>query len=335
MTHVTPEVADGGAAPHGSPSPIEFSTVGLPDQDRIELWEGHNAEALIGLRCRTLDVAQLEATEINVQLDAVGLARVVGTSHVVERDAEMIRRRPSDAVVMYFSLVGDAFFYSEDGVHTLRPGQLLLCDADKAFMRGFSRGLEELVVKMPRSIFADVTGVTSLVDPMVFDFSKKGNSHATALAHHVSRATRSTDPVPPDERAILELVSVLTTGARDDLTMAHRAAARSYIERHLADPSLSASQVADSIGISPRHLSRVFAADGTSVPRYILGRRLELARALLEKPAAMSMTIAEIAHLCGFVSAAHFSNAFVSRFDIRASDVRRDSAAARSTATAS
>ncbi|MET0930788.1 MAG: AraC family transcriptional regulator [Aeromicrobium sp.] len=335
MTHVTPRAPEGDTAPASSPSPIEFSTVGLPDQERIELWEGHNAEALIGLRCRTLDVSQLEATEINVQLDAVGLARVVGTSHVVERDADLIRRRPSDAVVMYFSLVGDAFFYSEDGVRTVSPGQLLLCDADKAFMRGFSRGLEELVVKMPRSVFSDITGVTALVDPMVFDFSKKGNSHAAALAHHVSRATRSNDPVPPDERAILELVSVLTTGARDDLNTAHRAAARSYIERRLADPSLSASQVADSIGISPRHLSRVFAADGTSVPRYILARRLDLARALLGKPAATSMTIAEIAHLCGFVSAAHFSNAFVSRFAVRASDVRRDAVAARSVATTS
>jgi AraC-like DNA-binding protein len=315
-----------------TPSPVEFSTVGLPDQDRIELWEGHNAEALIGLRCRTLDTARLEATEINVQLGSIGLARVVGTSHVVERDAELIRRRPSDSVVMYFSLVGEAFFYSSDGVRTVRPGQLLLCDADKAFMRGFSRGLEELVVKMPRSVFEDVAGARSLDDPMVFDFSKRGNAHAAALAHHVNRATRSSDPVPPDEDAILELISVLATGARDDLNAAHRAAAKAFIERRITDPSLSATMVADAIGISARHLSRVFAVDGLSVPRHILARRLDLARVLLEKPAASSMTIAEIAHHSGFASAAHFSNAFVLKFSERASDVRRDAAARRAAA---
>jgi AraC-like DNA-binding protein len=313
-------------------TPVEFSTVGLPDHDRIERWEDHNADALIGLRCRTLDTSQLEATEINLQLDSIGLARVVGTSHVVERDAELIRRRPSDAVVMYFSLVGDAFFYSADGVRTVRPGQLLMCDADRAFMRGFSRGLEELVVKMPRSVFDDVADARSLADPVVFDFSRGGNAHAAALAHHVNRATRSIDPVPPDEKAILELISVLATGARDDLNTAHRSAAKSFIERRIADPSLSATVVADAIGISARHLSRVFAADGVSVPRYILARRLDLARGLLEKPAAASMSIAEIAHHCGFASAAHFSNAFVLRFDERASDVRRDAAAARATA---
>ncbi|QGG42674.1 helix-turn-helix domain-containing protein [Aeromicrobium yanjiei] len=314
---------------HVTAGPIEFSTVGLPDQERIELWEDHNADALIGLRCRTLEASQLEATETNVQLDSIGLARVVGTSHVVERDADLIRRRPSDSVVMYFSLVGEAFFYSEDGVRTVRPGQLLLCDADKAFMRGFSRGLEELVIKMPRSIFDEVAGARSLTDPMVFDFGKRGNAHAAALARHVNRATRPHNLVPPDEQTILELVSVLASGARDDLNTAHRAAAKAFIEGRIADPTLSATRVADAIGISARHLSRVFAADGISVPRYILARRLDVARALLEKPAAASMTIAEIAHHCGFASATHFSNAFVLRFSERASDVRRDATAAR------
>jgi AraC-like DNA-binding protein len=318
-----------------SAGPIEFSTAGLPDQQRIALWEGHNADALIGLRCRTLDSPLLEATERNLQLDSVGLARVVGTSHVVERDAALIRRRPSEAVVLYFSLVGEAFFYSEDGVRTVGPGQLLVCDADRAFMRGFSRGLDELVVKVPRSVFGDLTGVGSLEHPMVLDFAKGGNVHATALAHHVGRATRSVDPVPPDEWSILELISVLTTGARDDLHRAHRAAARSYIEHRLGDPSLSASQIADAVGISARHLSRVFAADGTSVPRHVLGRRLEVARALLETPAGATMSIAQVAHRCGFTSAAHFSRAFTARFEARASDVRRAAVTGRAAPSAS
>ncbi|MGB3372382.1 MAG: helix-turn-helix domain-containing protein [Rhodococcus sp. (in: high G+C Gram-positive bacteria)] len=308
----------------------EFSTAGLPFPERLELWEGHNADVLIGLRCRRLESAQLEASERNVQLESVQLARVIGTSHVVERDAELIRRRPSDSVMMYFSLVGDAFFYSEDGVRTVGPGQVLLCDADKAFMRGFSHGLEELVVKMPHSVFGDVSGLTSLRSPMVFDFSANGNVHAAALAQQVGHATRSADPTAPDERAILELVSVLATGARADLSSAHRASARAFIERRLFDTSLSATAVASAVGISARQLSRVFAADGTSVPKYILQRRLDLAHARLTTPSAAASTIAEIAHDCGFTSAAYFSNAFATKFGARASDVRRDAVIARS-----
>ncbi|WP_182263450.1 helix-turn-helix domain-containing protein [Rhodococcus sp. UFZ-B548] len=309
---------------------VEFSTLDLPLEERIERWEGHNADLLIGLRCRMLEVDQLEATGTNLRLDSVDLARVIGTAHVVERDAQLIRQQPSDSVMMYFSLVGDAFFYSEDGIRTVGPGQGLVFDADRAFMRGFSHGLEELVLKLPRSLFADVSDTATLSRPTVFDFSPSGNVHAAALARQVGRATSRRNPTPPDEHAILELVSVLTTGARTNLGSAHRAAARSFIEQRLHDVSLSAPQVARAVGISGRHLSRVFADDGISVPKYILERRLERAHAQLTGPFDASVTIADIARSCGFSSATYFSSSFVARFGHRASDVRRDAVITRS-----
>src|SRR3954447_25615570 len=116
-----------------APGPVGFSTVGLPEEQRVELWESHNADTLIGLRCRTLTATALEATEINVELDRVHLARVRGSSHVVERDLTMIRERPAEAVALFFSLVGEAFFYHDDGVRTVQPGQMLMCDTDRPF----------------------------------------------------------------------------------------------------------------------------------------------------------------------------------------------------------
>jgi AraC-like DNA-binding protein len=318
MTHVT------------VPTPVAFSTVGLPEQQRIELWEGHNAHALIGLRCRTLTAAVLEATEINVQLERLHLARVRGSSHVVERDLDLIRRQPTESIALFFGLAGEAFFYHDDGVRTLQPGQLLMCEADRPFMRGFSKGLEELVLKVPRDVFADVTGLDRIAQPLVVDFAGGTNSFAQALARQVGAAARAEDPQPVDERVLLELVGALTDeGRRVDLPTAHREAARTYIDRRLTDPGLSAAQVAAAVGISTRHLSRVFAEDGSSLPQYVLARRLEAARSLLQTPAATSMTIAQIARDCGFTSAAHFSNSFTSRFGERATDVRRRATVAR------
>ncbi len=129
-------------------APVRFSTAGLPETDRIARWEEHNAKALIGLRCRSLHDTALDATEINLQLPTAHLARVVGSPHVVERAKSEIRRVPSDAVACYLTLAGEAFFYHDDGVRLLHPGQLLVCDADQPFMRGFSHGLEELAVKI-------------------------------------------------------------------------------------------------------------------------------------------------------------------------------------------
>ncbi len=311
-------------------TPVSFSTVGLPDDRRVELWETHNADALIGLRCRTLDGSALEATELNVQLRQVHLARVTGTSHAVERDRAMALRRPTESVALFFSLAGEAFFYHDDGVRVLQPGQLLVCDADRPFMRGFSRGLEELVLKVPREVYAARTGTQVPDRPQVVDFSARANTHAHTLAREVDRAVRAEAPVPVDEETVLELVAALAGPAgRADLAAAHRSAAQAYVDRHLADPRLSAAQVAAAVGLSTRHLSRVLAEGGTTFPQHVLARRLEAAHALLQQPTAARLTVAEVAHRCGFASAAHFSGAFAARYGERASDVRRRAAATR------
>ena len=309
--------------------PRIFSTAGLPDVRRIELWERHNAAALIGLSCHTAASDSLEATELNVQLGQVHLARVVGSSHVVERTAGVIGCSPADAIAVYVTLRGDAWFEHEGGTRSLRPGHVLICDADRPFVRGFARGLEELAIKVPRSAFTDATGLTSLRSPVIADFAHGNDPYARALARLVDRAARPEHAVPADERTVLELVAVLAAGRDTDLSIAYRAAARSFIEAHLPDPGLTASRVAAAIGISGRHLSRVFAADGTSVPRHVLSRRLQLAYAMLADPAGAGRTVADVASRCGFTSPTYFYHVFREHFGEHAGEVRRQARVSR------
>ncbi|MFD9001469.1 helix-turn-helix domain-containing protein [Streptomyces sp. NPDC059582] len=301
---------------------VRFSTVGLPEAERIALWEEHNAETLIGLRCRSLQDGALDATEINLQLPRVHVARVLGSPHVVERPQAEIRRVPSDAVACYLNLAGDAFFYHDDGVRLLHPGQLLVCDADLPFMRGFSHGLEELAVKVPHTVWRDLGGPMSLRQPLVVD---DGLVQTRTLATLVARALRRDSSVGLDEDTLLDLLGCVVTGRAPSLSTVHLAVAKAYIDEHLADAGLSATRIAQGIGISERHLSRVFASGGSSVPRYLLLRRLERARSLLREGGAT--TVAEVAARCGFASAAHFSHRFKERFGLRATDVLREARA--------
>ncbi|MEV7031064.1 AraC family transcriptional regulator [Streptomyces sp. NPDC093272] len=305
-------------------APVRFSTTGLPEAERIALWEEHNAQALIGLRCRSLHDTALDATEINLQLSRAHLARVLGSPHIVERPDAEIRRVPSDAVACYLTLAGDAFFYCDDGVRLLRPGQLLVCDADQPFVRGFSHGLEELAVKIPHQVWRDLGGPPSLPRPLVVD---AGAVHTRTLAALVAQALRPepSDAVLVDEDAVLDLLVSSANGRAPALSTVHLTVAKTYVDDHLADPGLSAARIARGIGISERHLSRVFAAGGTSVPRYLLGRRLERARTLLG--AGSEATVAEVAARCGFASAAHFSHRFREHYGLRAGDVLREARA--------
>jgi AraC-like DNA-binding protein len=290
---------------------ISFSTADLPAEQRIALWEDHNRAALIGLRCRMLTESPFDGAEQNLQLDRMHLARVRGNAHVVERPAEVIRRSPSDAIAVYLAVAGEAFFYHDDGVFTLRPGQVLICDADRPFMRGFSRGLEELAVKLPRATFREVTGRSELRAPVV----REGAS-ARTLEMLADRALRNH---PPDEETLLTLLAGLV-GGNAGPAAAHLANARAFIEDHLTEIGLNASQVAAGIGLSERHLSRAFAATGTSLPQFVLAQRLDRAHALLA--ASTGVTVAAIAAACGFGSATHFSHAFRARFGLKASEVR-------------
>ena len=324
-------VSAGDATQPAAAERKSFSTAGLPAARRIELWEAHNAAALIGLDVRA--GGELDATEINIQLPLVRLARVAGSAHVVERSAAAIARSPAGSVAIYLTLRGDAWFTSADGTRELRPGDALVCATDQPFARGFARGLEELVVTVPCSAL----GISRAGQPTTTSFSGGAGGvarpgagpYARALARLTGRATGTGAAPPPDERTVLDLAAVLVAGRDAAPATAHRAAAHLYIEERLTDPGLSAEQIAAGVGISERQLSRVFAATGTSVPRHILRRRLELARATLLRTASdggrgrgeAGPTVAGIAARCGFTSAAYFSHAFRQRYGIRAGDL--------------
>lgn len=153
----------------GDLGPTVFTTVGLRDACRVELWEEHNATALIGLEVRAPE--PLQATELNVQLPKVHLARVVGSAHVVERTARIIGRSPAEAVAVYVSLRGDSWFQHLGGTRSLRAGTAVICETDRPFARGFGRGLEELVVKLPRQAIGARAGQLTLPSPLTYGLS--------------------------------------------------------------------------------------------------------------------------------------------------------------------
>jgi AraC family transcriptional regulator len=80
-----------------------------------------------------------------------------------------------------------------------------------------------------------------------------------------------------------------------------------YIEGHLSS-GLSLNELATVAGLSPFHFARCFQQElGKTPHRYVLDRRLELARRLLSET---ECPLAEIASRCGFSSQSHLTTAF-------------------------
>ena len=289
------------------PRPATFSTVGLPPARRLELWERYNAHALVGLDCRTIDGRPLSATQHNLWLPNVEIAQVTGNPHVIERTLGQIGRHPVHSVLLYVALAGEAFFYHQDGVLMLRPGQAVLCDGDTPFVRGFAQGLTELVLKVPRTLFDGLAEGTAPRGPRVFDAEP-----VPALTTLMRSALRTA----PDERTesdLLGLLRALVVGARAGGAPSQLRAAQSFIERHLTDRDLSAGRVAAAVGISERQVSRVFGEYG-GVARWITDRRLDLAGELLAAARPGAVSVGDVARRCGFASQSYFARAFRQRF---------------------
>ncbi|MEM8788714.1 MAG: AraC family transcriptional regulator [Pseudomonadota bacterium] len=95
-----------------------------------------------------------------------------------------------------------------------------------------------------------------------------------------------------------------------------------YIEDNLAE-DVSLEQIAGIAEMSPFHFSRAFkVAMGETPHRYVLRRRVERCRALLERS---QMTLAHIAYACGFSSQSHMTAVFRRETGVTPGRLRRES----------
>ena len=86
--------------------------------------------------------------------------------------------------------------------------------------------------------------------------------------------------------------------------------AERYILENLSQTNLTAKIIADHLGISLRHLYRLFENEQQSVHKYIQMRRLEKVQYELTDNKNKDFSITDIALKWGFGDSAHFSKLF-------------------------
>jgi len=127
---------------------------------------------------------------------------------------------------------------------------------------------------------------------------------------------------------LLALAIGLTGCEREAALQRGGAAARLYalkkdIDRFLFSPRLGAVFLARRNGITPRHVHRLFEAEGVSLSQYVLERRLLEGYRLLAESEACVRTVTDIAFSVGFNDLSYFNRAFARRFSAQPREVRR------------
>jgi len=304
------------------------STESVPPDERIEFWEDHNRRELVGLTCSSYAEQGLVAEETNLAAGALHVAEILGNAHAVERSRKTCRALPKDSVFASLVLGGTAVFFSGDGVFPVEAGNLVLYETERPYLFAFSAPMRQILVDIPRPVFTERCWSGGVPEPTVLGARSTAETMAVSALHSVVDALVTQRSLPgggDPETTLLELIRAL--GARRfEGDRGHLAAIRQYIDRHLTDPALGAQRVAAAAGISARHLSRIFEAEGTSPARYILRQRLERAYAQLTS-GGTAATIADVAYRCGFASQSHFTRVFREQFGRTPREVRNDRAA--------
>ncbi|MBB5938709.1 helix-turn-helix domain-containing protein [Streptomyces zagrosensis] len=308
---------------HTVPAVSHLSTQSIDPADRVDYWEEYNRKALVGLTCSPYSEQGLLATQTNVPLGGLRLADIAGNEHVIERTPGTCRALPKDSVFATLLVTGQAVFFHGAGCLTLRAGDLVLYDTRRSYLFGFPCTMRQLLVDIPGEVFTERCAAGGVFAPMVFgrDSAAEGVlvSSLRSVLTDWAAGGGAGDPVST-EATVLDLVRSLAAPRLGERVAplarpSQLAVAKDYADRQLSDPRLCAEHVAEAVGVSTRHLSRIFAPSGVSPSRYILEQRLVKAREQLADPQALHLTIADIAHRWGFASQAHFTRVFRDRFE--------------------
>jgi AraC family transcriptional regulator, positive regulator of tynA and feaB len=91
---------------------------------------------------------------------------------------------------------------------------------------------------------------------------------------------------------------------------------KSHIERNFSNPQLSAAQIAEAHGISPRYVHKLFEQYGPdqTLTEYVIECRLAWAAQQLSDPRARHVTVTDTAYEAGFADLSHFYRAFKRRY---------------------
>ncbi|MFI7421236.1 helix-turn-helix domain-containing protein [Nonomuraea sp. NPDC049684] len=310
----------------------QATTEHVEPAERIHFWEDYNRRALVGLSCTSYSEQGLLARQTNIELAGLRLAEIAGNAHAIERSPQTVRSTPKDSVFATLLLKGEAVFLHENGCLAATAGELVVYDTRRPYLFGFSSSMRQILVDVPRELFAQACVAGGLPGPMVFGrATAREGALVAALRSMIGglAALRSAPDPAEAERAVLDLLRQLAeerTGGRPgpDAYRSQLIVAEDYIDRHLHDPCLGAAQVAGVMGISVRHLARIFESTGRSPARHIVERRLVRAHAELTGPRAPETTIADVAHRWGFSSQAHFARLFRARYGLTPSEARAE-----------
>jgi AraC family transcriptional activator of tynA and feaB len=300
-----------------------FSTDLVPIADRLDAWLC-NARQICGdcrfefpkrqsfhgsierRRVAGLELTRFSSTPVSFAKFPIEAANSVGRSCIVITQLQGVR------------------LYSQGGATAiLKSGDSTLIDSGRPWSSNCAGECSRLYLRVPRWLIENRLRFADL--PLLPRISGASGLGVT-LFHLATSLYQEAQVLTPEEgisaiEAYLELLCACVglgerrneqTGACAELL----SRVEQFIDAHLPEPTMGPTEIADAVGISVRHLHRLFLQKESTVAEYIRERRLERCQADLCDPRFSDRNITEIAFFWGFSDSAHFSHCFKQRFGV-------------------
>jgi AraC-like DNA-binding protein len=250
-------------------------------------------------------------------LAGLTLSNILATGQRIHRERPEISHSDRDVLFLTLQLTGDTGLVCDDQRKLVRPGDMYYLDARRPFAlhcegRVFSLTIPRQACDGRLAALAHLHGSVAKPDDTVGSLLR---DYLCSLAS----AERNLGAVAEEDIAdhLVTLISHAFARRETDASPPHgavRAAlfARAYrlIDRKLCDPDFDPARLARDAGVSLRQLQSVFAENDTSPMRAIFGRRITLAKRMLQDPRHAHKTITQIVFECGFRDLSHFGRVF-------------------------
>lgn len=296
-----------------------FSTERLPASDRIDAWQW-NAQRICG-DCRI----QLPKSSFHGSIEIRHVAGLPFTRF--SSSSLSFWKEPFDTVnsdnrsCIVITQIAGARRYLQNGLDVLlKPGDSTLIDSARPWSSSCTSDCVRLYLRVPRWMMEDRLQIREI--PVARRISGAGGigvslfRQAQSLYDDANWMKEEHAAIALDSYFEILAASVCAEAAtfRRNSELSQRIL--QFIDGHLADATLSPGAVASAMGISVRHLHRLFSATGNTLGEYVRSRRLQQCRLDLMHPRLQERTITEIAFYWGFSDAAHFSHSFRKQFGV-------------------
>ncbi len=315
------ERKDGSERTRARSASVHVDTSGLDSREGRDAW----ASALESTYCE-MDL-DLRGSHTKFTAELVGrpfgdlyVSTVRADPHTVIRTPAMIADSESD-FLLCLVMRGHGHLEQDGRTTDLRHGSFALLDPSRPFTYASPDQFEQLVVRTPRRLLASRLPA-HIVDAVTAHGVSAGEGAGRVVSHLLQEIATLDDAVAPGTAASLSastmdmLITALADGSalRGPTELAHlqdlRRAQQLLISR-LHDPDCSVSDAARDLGMSVRHLQKLFRQTGATPVNWLYSARLDRARRLLLES---EVTVGDLAGTVGFRDVSHFSRTFRQRF---------------------